>query len=243
METKPLKTGLSLIVFGILIQVSLWRPHLGLMDDANYFYNILPAFLDAPWKTMEQYGLSDIEWGMWRPLLPAMAFLVYWPGLVLGGASIYFWNAVLVIALAWFHAGVSEKVFSVDRWKTLTVLAGFFYFHDLFQHPSLQEKMILFFGAILLHFSVRPRSAWFWCGVPLFSVFGMSSKASFSIYLAVSGWIIFCDAWNERGWRAWARVAVVALWYGALVLILAKIARGGTYTSALYSLDKIVTNL
>ncbi|MGZ3713284.1 MAG: hypothetical protein ACXVBE_16080, partial [Bdellovibrionota bacterium] len=157
-------------------------------------------------------------------------------------------NALIVLAVVYFYARVLSRILRLPLAPILLASAAFFYGHDLLQHPSLQEKLLLLAGAGLTwHCWSRERwHAWsFWPVAILWILFGACVKASFAIHYCV-GFMAFvganADSLKRREVRAWAETILLAGIGVAMVLIFAYISRHGGYTSQ-YSSSKVIPNL
>jgi hypothetical protein len=127
--------------------------------------------------------------------------------------------------------------------------AAFFYEYDLFQHPSLQEKLVLLFGAALVRLAwgplVRNRAVHLFLFAVVFAL-GVGSKASFMIYVSMSLWVFFSRKRNalfeRREARAWIEVGA----FGAVAFValsfFAVVSARGTYTHQ-FDLAKVPGNV
>jgi hypothetical protein len=225
------------------------HPHWGLMDDVtNVFYMVPLMNKVGIFHHAVAYGIGDISWGMFRPTYPPMVYLVYAPGMSTAAWVTFAWNALLVCGVIFFYAFVLSRILSLPLAPILLASGAFFYGHDLLQHPSLQEKMVLLAGAgFTWHCWTRDRwkTPAFWAVAILWIVFGASVKASFAIHYCVA-FMAFVGAsaagLKARELRTWIETILLAAIGVAMVLVFAYLSRQGSYTSQ-YSGSKVIPNL
>ena len=233
----------SFIAAAILAAIVYFKPHFGLMDDHNMIYSVVPAvdqvgLLRACWD----FAIGDIVWGMFRFMYPLMVYVLYKPALMTAPWVLFFLNALVVFAIFYFWARILERITKVPFWSTLICSATFFYGYDLFQHPSLQEKLVLVFGALIVWLvdsekTTKKRHAL----VLLVAILGMVSKASFFIYLATAVFILWIRSTSLRQalLRSLPLISLTVL--GAILTAI--ISSQGGYTKVNYSWLKAIPNL
>ncbi len=244
--------ALFVIVLIILGGVAFFRPFWGFMDDASHIFTLVPQVeREGLFRAAWQYGIGDLSWGMFRPTYALMVYPLYKPGLIWGPSVTFFLNALFAIFCIFCSGSVLARIVSVRREWALLGAAAFFYQYDLFQSPSLQEKLILLSGAALLRLVWGPivgnRRTHFLLFI-LALVFGIFVKASFMIYFSMAIWAYF-NARRERLFDrrepgAWVRLAifgVVGLCSLAFLAIVS--SKEGSYTAHSYSVENIVPNL
>lgn len=233
----------------VLLTILILRPHWGLMDDVTNTFELIPRIREhGVFRYGWMYGINDLAWGMFRPTYPPMVYLVYAPGMATAPWVTFVWNALLVMAAIFFYCAVLSRIVGISLPLLVVGCGAFFYGHDLFQHPSLQEKMLLFAGAGLTwHFWNRSRwsSVAFWIVAFLWLAFGACVKASFAIHYCVAFMAFVAtnaDALKRKNMRAWCETLVLAILGIVLVLGFAYISKHGGYTSH-YSKANIIPNL
>ncbi len=239
--------ALPVIILGFILVL---RPFWGLMDDASNVHWLIPRALNEGLASFAiTYGKGDLAWGMFRPTYPLMAWLVYWPGMNLGAPWLTFvWNALIAFGGIYLWARVLSGILKIPLPLLLLANGAFFYGHDLFLHPSLQEKMLLPVGATTLWLAWnrdRISSPLFWSLFALVVGLGASVKASYFIHycVAVAGFVaVKWEPLRARNRGAWVEAGV---WFLVLVLLLGFfgwISSHGGYTSR-YSYSDIFPNL
>ncbi len=238
----PLAAAPALLV---LVEILRLRPFFGLMDDAGLMQLALTIRQNGLLHTTLDYARGDLAWGMFRPFYPAMTWLLYGTAgdrpLVLFVLN-YFLAAACLLALGFaFFAAYQARL--ARPWRAplergslvalyfLAVLA-FPWTHDLFLHPSLQEKLVLVAGAGALVWFARggerlhpfPRLAL----SAVILAAGFSTKAQFIIFVPVILALVVNRAAAGRLPRAEA-AAIFALSI-AFALALKWIAANGSYT-------------
>lgn len=237
---------LPFLIFGLIAWL---RPFWGPMDDSVHVLEFVPRLLrEGVIPVSKAYALNDLRWGMFRPLYPGMAVLIYWPGMQLGPWASYLWNALLVFAIVGGYCSLLARILRLPVSLVLLACASFFYSWDLLQHLSLQEKMVLTFGALLVWLAWKRtsfRGFVFW---PLFlgvALLGFSSKASIVIHFsaAIVAFVGSQSARLKRGDKiTWAELLFL---FGLLflqVLAFRWIGQGGSYTKQ-YDFAKVMPNL
>ncbi|MCO5144075.1 MAG: hypothetical protein M9962_13375 [Oligoflexia bacterium] len=243
-----LVTLLTIIFFAIFY----FQPHWGLMDDASLIYDLVPTMRQQGiFNTSWQYAVNDISgWGMFRPLYPLMAFVIYLPGILWGSTFAFLWNACISILVLIFSTKIFAKIFRLNTIYVLVALACFFYQYDWFQHPSLQEKIVLFLGTVFCFFCDRLGKE---INLKLLSVtlvvfiLGVGSKASFMIYYSIGFWIFIA---NQSGLILHRKIRKKNIFTFLCLLVLgifalsffAYISSQGAYTKQ-YDYRKIIPNL
>jgi hypothetical protein len=229
-----------------------WRPFFGFIDDSaliRYVDQIHQQgnFLQFWWK----YAQNDITWGMLRPTYPLMFRFLY-ESAGKNSVTLFLLNSVwVVISWAILAFGFSRILFlpknepfgrSVSRWEvcTLFLLVTFalpanFY---AFLFPSLQEKLVMFAGGLLLllftssSVASLPFSSW----LPIVALglsFGVMQKAQFLIFFPT--FLALQLYWDVRLNRKWfCRTLAVLLICGIWTLVLQQIAAQGSYTGHLF---------
>ena len=232
----------------ILVSILYWQPFYGPMDDHAHVTNVVPKIMQGGFLPFfEEFVRNDFGWGMFRPTYAVMIGLLYAPAVLLDAPwLLFFLNAVFSFSILFFSAKVFGRILKVSYWKILVIEGAFFYGHDLFQHPSLQEKLVHLFGLLLLAEVDRRDRARF-ALVGLWSFLGFSAKASFVIYIGMAGWLLLFHDLSVPGIstlarRLWKKLPLFIA-FGLGVLFLAWVARHGVYTSGRYSWQKILPNL
>lgn len=238
-----------LIPVVVLLSIFILRPHWGLMDDVTNLFYMVPRMRETGiFRFGWIYGVGDLGWGMFRPTYPPMVYLIYVPGMSTASWVTFAWNALIVFSVIWLYSIVLARILKISIFPILLGSAAFFYGHDLLQHPSLQEKMILLAGAGLTwHCWNRERwKAWsFWIVALAWIFFGACVKASFAIHYCVAfmAYLAAMAPGLKKGEsRAWVEsFLLMALGIG-MVLAFAYISSHGGYTRQ-YSAGKIIPNL
>lgn len=143
------------------------RPFFGLMDD-HRFLKYAAIFHDSGfWPNAWEYFKSDLAWGMFRPTLPFMLYGLYWTTgetpLVLFTLNFFLSFAALLGLAGALEAVMRHRSRILDGCSREQVVAAtllgallFPWTHDLFLHPSLQEKVVMLAGALNLYwFGIR----------------------------------------------------------------------------------------
>lgn len=241
---------LAVITLLVLGGVLVFRPFWGLMDDASHVFSLVPALekegiLAGAWH----YARNDLGWGMFRPTYPLMVYPLYKPGMLGGPVVTFFLNALFALAAAAGVVHVLAKILPVRRDWALVALAAFFYEYDLLQHPSLQEKLILLFGASLLRLAWGPTVVNRFVHALLFVLvflLGVGAKASFMIYVSMALWAYFSrrrgSLFARGALMAWVKLALFAFLAAGALVSFAVIAKNGQYTHQ-FDLAKAPGNL
>jgi hypothetical protein len=244
-ENIAVRLALGVLLALILLGILFLRPFFGLMDDHYNLLTVVPDMKNAgifsySWK----YALSDLSWGMFRPTNPLMIFFLYAPIPFAQPWLLYLWNAILCFGLLLLGAKVWEKLLAVPAGITLLFLGSFFYLYDLFQHPSLQEKMILLFGFLSLFILSRDRVTGKHLALALLCcVCGVLAKASFIIYFSMGVWVIFWHPFLTGKKERWFYTGIYVVALVCATVFFAYISSRGGYTANSYSLAKVVPNL
>lgn len=238
--------ALAIIILG---SIAILNPFWGLMDDASHIYGLVPAMetnglLAEAWA----YAHGDLSWGMFRPVYPLMVYALYKPGILLGPALSFLLNALFTLGVFTWLARILGRLLKVSWLEILLVCAAFFYALDLFQHISLQEKLVLLAAALLFRVTTMAERwpSWLYslC-LALVIVFGVLTKASFLIYLC-AGFFIFLDVNRRRLFSfsagAWAQLFFIVLLSLGSVAAFYYISKHGTYTQR-YSFANVLPNL
>ena len=233
------------IVSIILFQIVATQPFFGLMDDATNLNWIVPDIKNNGLISfIIKYQKQDFVWGMFRPLYPPMVYFLYSIGTNFGPIIFFLLNAVIVFFILFLNAKVLGKFSKINHWYIFILTFAYPYTYDLFQHPSLQEKLVHLFGALLLYlsfentFSLRRKAIWFTTVLTL----GISSKASFIFYIGLS-FVAFAANLRQK----FNQKNIVNALYCCILLVFASaflihVTRSGGYTSH-YNLQKIPGNL
>jgi hypothetical protein len=236
---KLLSILCCLVLFGSILILD---PYWGLMDDHQILSTILPkieemGFFPYLWK----FSREDLGWGMFRPLYPFMILFLYFPAKIFGPVSLYLLNGIFSILVLGLLAKAFSQLTKLSPWLIFLSFFIFPYTYDLFQHPSLQEKLVHLIGAVFLLMLMRNssfRNPWLW----LVLFLSLGSKTSFLIYLAMGIWIVF---WNSNSPLSKRSISCLPL---LIFTILATAFYGwvgaqGFYTSSGYSVGKILPTL
>lgn len=249
LEEKLPVYAVWLAAFIILAAIIIIRPGWGLMDDVANVYGLVPNMQKTGvFKYGWQYGVADLGWGMFRPTYPPMVYFIYLPGMILGPWVSFLVNALLAMGIVFFYSAVLAKILRLPLAMILITCAAYFYGHDLIQHPSLQEKMLLLDGALMVWLAWnRPRlgALRFWLLMVAALLFGGAVKASIVIHLAVA--IVALAAalrlqLKARNFTAWAEALGLVVVFFAMVLIFAQISKHGTYTRH-YGMGNVAANI
>lgn len=244
-EGIAVRAALGILLALVLTGICFLRPYFGLMDDHYNLLTVVPdmkntGILSYSWK----YALSDLSWGMFRPTNPLMIFFLYAPIPFSQPWLLFLWNAILCFGLLWFGAKVWEKLLAVPVGISLLFFGSFFYLYDLFQHPSLQEKMILLFGFLSLYTLSRDRVTGKHLALALlFCVGGVLAKASYIIYFSMGVWVIFWHPSLVAKKERWVYPGIYSLALVCATLFFAYISSQGGYTANSYSIAKVIPNL
>lgn len=232
-------------VASIFIQLILWKPFFGLMDDhTNLFFLIPKVHQYGMWHEIVAFIKSDFDWGMIRILYIPQMFSFYSIGLLFGPLPLYLFNAVLSATIYAFLSWVLARILRISVWLVLLGVGATFYSYDLFQHPSLQEKQVLCVGALLLwavqtlDWSNRAKAP----VVATLMLLGTVNKASFFIYLAMSAVLIYGSVAKLPVRRRIFIVGGFGAWIAALFLVTAWVSAHGQYTSSGYQSAKAIAN-
>ena len=181
----------------IVIQVFVFRPYFGNMDDSNLL--ILAANND-PISYSHIYG--------WRPgygFINNTAMVITWPVYALGsalGPTVFFVaNSVLTFSLILFAAFALTRVLNICTPVTMLafVSAAFLwpYTTDLLFFPSLQEKGVILGVTVLflwIHFTRTGRSSLvFWLTFAVASVLAFTTKTHIALFIpaiAAALWMV-----------------------------------------------------
>ena len=245
-ERRLVWAGTLLAAIFVVAAIVIFRPHYGMMDDGGYISGVIPALKEQGLFTFTwNYIADDAKWGMFRPTNPALIYFLYGPAAAWDSPILLFLlNAFCVFSILALNAWAFSLISGLPAPLILFSGAFFFYGYDLFLHPSLQEKLVLLFGALLLIAAKKwEKGHWRWLGLALLASFlGIASKASFLIFVSMAIWIFF---WERRGtyFEKVKTAAPLALFACFSVLALAWVAKQGVYTQSLYSLSKVPGNL
>jgi len=236
---------IPVLIFSFIIWL---RPFWGPMDDSNFVLTFIPRMLrEGIFKVSGEYAVGDLSWGMFRPLYPAMTLFIYWPGMQTAPWVSYLWNAFWIFCIVGGYCTFLARALRLSVPLVILACASFFYAWDLFQHLSLQEKMVLTagLGTVWLAWSrSRFSSLRFWFLFPFVTLVGVCTKASFPIHYSVAVMAFAASSAGalKRGDRkAWLEMGVVILLGILQVLAFAKISAGGSYTHQ-YDFHKILPN-
>ncbi|MBK9292991.1 MAG: hypothetical protein IPM57_00845 [Oligoflexia bacterium] len=236
---------LFLLVVGIILfQILRIKPFFGLMDDAVNMFQILPGIkLHGLLSYSLEYLKNDLAWGMIRPFYPLQVAILYQVGHLFGPTSYYLFNAIIVFLVLFFSAHVYSKILNLNRYIIILAALCFPYTYDLFQHPSLQEKFVLFFGALLLFYlnKISEAKVKDFALVTLICILGYLTKGSFAIYFPMALLLLIIKE------KFKIKHNVVFLFYFVLlnttcIFLIKKIASHGSYTSS-YSFNKFFVNM
>lgn len=232
----------------ILVAITGFQPYWGLMDDARMAFGLVPEIDEfGLWSTVKKFTEEDLVWGMFRPLYPIMGYFLYKPGTVFSPTVTFLFNAVFTLFVVGLNAFTFGRILKISPWRIALVAASFFYAYDLFQHPSLQEKLVLLFGPLLVLACWSQRSATV-SGIALIffiSVLGTLSKASIAVFIPMA-FVAYLSRHREEVLKLSPRIFFFATILAAIFVVevafLAWVSKGGMYTSQ-YSLGKIIPNI
>ena len=240
-----------LCLFIILSQIIIHQPYFGLMDDWNHLrYSLAKIKSMNFFENMLKAVQDDLSWGMMRLTYPLMVYFLYSVGDSFGSVWFYLVNFLFVSLVLYYCSVVLEGIFKINRYLILSCCFLFPYTYDLFQHPSLQEKLVLFLGFFFLNTMTKGKRGSKEILVLLFTVFlGFMSKASFLIYFAPVVFLIyllpFFRAFRSPGTKKMSLPfdSYFVLIFGALMVLMSGIvAQKGQYTAA-YSVSQIGAHL
>jgi len=229
-----------------------FQPWYGLMDDASLLDVCRSIKAGGVASTFHSFLVSDLSWGMLRPLYFIMINLLYCTTLD-HPVALYLLNFLFVMALTLFliHTLFSlyikkEKIHFNTLALAFVFTVLFYRFHDLLLHPSLQEKIVLLFGALnLLFFSrknlIHSNFTYYILGSILL-VLGFLSKAQFLIFIPALYFILILNFPIRRGWGN----TLKHIWFLFIlflgVFLLKQIASHGSYTQS-YGFNHVFENL
>jgi len=249
--TRLPQLTLALIALFILTGVIIFRPFWGLMDDATHTFVLVPALeRDGIVRGAWNYAVNDLEWGMFRPAYALMVYPLYKPGMLWGAGVTFFLTAIFSLFSLAYCTTVLAKMLGVSREWALVAVGAFFYAYDLFQHPSLQEKLVILSGAALLRLSWGPMVGSKFTHLLLFALaflVGFGTKASFMIYFSIAFWAFFSARREQllakRSMMPWLQLGVLVVAGVIALIFLAVVSSRGGYTNVGYSAAKILPNL
>lgn len=245
------KIGLCVFLacLGIVLACTVYfRPFYGLMDDGWIMHLMVPqmremGFLQYTWDFAWN---RDLSWGMFRLTYPLLIALIYLPAQALGPMYVYIANWVLVSLITFFLCRVVGRITEIP-WQWIAVACfAWLHFHDLFMHPSLQEKFLLLFGAFFIDACYRAtekESGWALCGLATFFILGILTKASFFVIVGMGLALVFAGLVAKPNRRNAGIFAFLVGVTGLALVVMAQIAANGRYTTARYDFSKIGTNL
>lgn len=232
------------IVMGLIIFNS---PFWGLMDDSTNIFGEVGNFESVgPVRGMIQYALGDLPLGHFRPIYPLMVYLIYKPGMVWGSTVTFLLNAIFVVGILLFAANIFSRLLALSRTKLLLIFAAFPYTYDLFQHPSLQEKLVLLSGVALL--AVAGSKLRFDIKFPLYCLsvlLASLTKSSATIYilLSVMVWVHVMVTSSDSLKKKLIKFILILIPVITCVGLLVYLAKHGTYTGTRSSLQMVIPNL
>ncbi|MGZ3698277.1 MAG: hypothetical protein ACXWP5_09090, partial [Bdellovibrionota bacterium] len=218
-----LLTLAPIAVCAVIWGLMLWKqPFFGLMDD-HKFLRLTKDYFDhgvlAGWW---DFFRKDLDWGMFRPTLPVMFSVLYGIAgdhpMVLFTLNFLFSLASLLVFGTVLLRVMKPRIrllVQVSLREALSIyLLGVLlvpWTHDLFLHPSLQEKLVLLAGALsLLWFGEKAGKA---SGARFFLIsflvlfLGFSTKAQFAMFLPAIVLFLAEAASEKKG--SWARPVFV----------------------------------
>lgn len=254
--SRILLLALTVCIGVVLFYMLSLQPFFGYMDDAELIQQSIHTHSAGFWSEFWPLMRADYRWGMIRPLYPFMVAFLYGnagdqPSVLFLLNFLLAMFAIIASAYAWTHAFAPKILVapSQEQNRVLFLLAILFsmawpWTHDLFLHPSLQEKLVLIAGAAnLLWFSEAHeniKTPWYFLFTAIILLFGFGSKIQFAYFMPALLALMFYH-WSQRKLQ-WHKIAyVVALfliWLGATKLIAAQ----GIYT-AQFNYDNSWVNL
>lgn len=247
----PIKLVLWFVPCVLAVAMLILKPHWGLMDD-SYIVSVLikQVHEHGIFTTAWDFAYADMtSWGMFRPLYPIMAYFVYLPGVMLNPTVTFLLNGFLSLWVLVYFCHVMAKVLELPRAYILLFLAAFFYQYDLFQHPSLQEKLVLLIGAAFIQLCAKQSPSnkifYYFC-LGLLLLLGVGSKASFMIFYSMGFWIFVSKRtallFKEKKLSTWIETIFLAT-AGLIVLaFFSYVSMKGQYTKQ-FNVEKILPNL
>lgn len=235
----------------LFLGVFVFRPYWGLMDDATLLFVHVRkieklGFFPFIW---EYARLDLLGWGMFRPTFPIMAYLLYKPGEIFGPLATFFLNTALSLFAITYCSRVLTRITEASFPFTLLGAAAIFYQYDLFQHPSLQEKMLLLSGAFLVRLAWGPQIKNKFVHGALFAftfLFAFLVKASFMIFFSMAFWAFLAakkhGLLEEKKLTTWVSLLGFALLGLGSLFFFKYISSVGAYTQR-YSVEKVLPNI
>ena len=238
-----LVVGLAVL---IIAQIIFYQPFYGLMDDASHLQQTLAAGDDGLVDSaLSLIRIKLVSQGRFQPMFAVMVAVLYQIGLLFGPIPLFVVNALFVFTVLYLNAHVLEQILGIDKWKLLLFALAFPYTYDLLQHPSLQEKLVMLFGALLLMASVqenidRRRKALI---ITLWTILGSFSKEQSVIYLAAAfvALISVSDLRNKKDRLFLGYVALLDLVTVLVTVYL--ISTGDYHTGGAYSVRNAAENI
>lgn len=244
---------ISLALFALFILIFLLKPWYGLMDDGTLANGCRALDQKSVLDITKQWIQGDKDWGMFRPFYPLMSLSLYCP--TFGHPEwLFAINAVLVFAILLLLGFFVFKCTAIQNTSRLEFTGLFVLFslciyrtHDLFLHPSLQEKLVLL-GAALGFFAVKIEIKKPWGdaveGVifTLVLVIGLSTKAHYMAFIPALFLIKFSQI-QKTSFRDWVfKIGLPLLAAGVMAWEIHELAKSGSYT-ARYRLENVLMNL
>jgi hypothetical protein len=238
---------LSIFIVGAVLII---QPYWGLMDDSTMITQLVPDMAaQGVFAYIKSFTHSDMySWGMFRPTYPLMAYFLYAPGIAWGPTVTFFLNALLSLGVCYLFCRNLARILSIELTHVLIVLSAFFYQYDLLNYPSLQEKIVLFVGALYISQCARKNSRLivYYTSLLLLLLLGLASKASFMIFYSMGFWVYIMSRREEIFLHKERREILFAIFLAlaglAMLCFFAYISSLGSYTKQ-YSVQKILPNL
>lgn len=243
--SRILSLALIVCIGIVLFHLLYLQPFFGYMDDAELIQQSIQTRTLGFWPEFWPLMRADYRWGMIRPLYPFMVATLYGnagdqPSVLFLLNFVFALFAIIASAYAWTRAFAPKLLSAPSQEQSRIVFLVTILFsmawpwtHDLFLHPSLQEKLVMTAGAAnLLWFSKaheKLKHPWYFLATTLILLLGFGSKVQFAYFMPTL-LVLMLDHWSQNKLQ-WYKIAyVIALfliWLGATKLIAAQ----GIYTA------------
>lgn len=249
---RRLGWALGILVLGYLALIVWMHPWYGVADDGTHLYTCDVVRERGFWNSLLLSVQGDLSWGMFRPLYYLYVKVVY---CATDGhpTALYLINALISLASALAVGFAAFRIAPVITWSKKLYLAIFllitlsiYRFHDSFFIAAMQEKLVLFAGALALYVLAKSggkrRLFWDCLLIALCLLIGFSTKAQFLLFLPGIFLLVLANGLDRRDAAFYIRV----LFCGFMILVgmaaVKWIASQGSYTGG-YSFAKLIENL
>jgi hypothetical protein len=218
-----------------LVQVVVFRPYFGNMDDSVLLDLVA---ITNPLEYAQQYG--------WRPgygFIQNVAMLITWPTYALGsafGPTVFFAvNAIVVFGVILLAAHAFKNALGwTSPATTLTFVSVVFlwpYTSDLFFFPSLQEKGVIFGAAALFYwigFTRIPRSSFvYWSTFVLVSILAFATKTHIVLLIPAAIAAMWVSKTNQGSKKSYVRLVGASIGWLVVAITSLTLALTGSYSS------------